>query len=133
MPTFVNPVDVHAPVGPYSHTAVVPTGAELVFIAGQVGMAADGTVPTAFVQQAELTFQNLRACLAAHQLDVDAVVKLSVFVLPGQDFQALRQIRERHFGAHRPASTTVYVPALAAPAFLLEVEAVAVKPVPAGR
>ena len=133
MLTFVNPRDVHAPVGPYSHTAVVPAGAELVFIAVQVGMAADGTVPAAFAQQAELTFQNLRACLAAHELDVDAVVKLSVFVLPGQDFEALRQIRERHFGAHRPASTTVYVPALAAPAFLLEVEAVAVRLVPAGR
>lgn len=133
MPTFVNPRDVHAPVGPYSHTAVVPPGAELVFIAGQVGMAADGTVPAAFGEQAELTFRNLRACLAAHELDVDAVVKLNVFVLPGQDFQALRQIRERHFGTYRPASTTVYVPALAAPAFLLEVEAVAVKQVPAGR
>ena len=133
MPTFVDPRNVHAPVGPYSHTAVVPPGAELVFVAGQVGMAADGTVPAAFAQQAELTFQNLRACLAAHQLDVDAVVKLNVFLLPGQDFQALRQIRERHFGTHRPVSTTVYVPALAAPAFLLEVEAVAVKPVAAGR
>ena len=132
MPTFVNPRDIHAPAGPYSHTAVVPRGAEIVFIAGQVGMTADGAVPGAFAEQAELTFRNLRACLAAHQLDVDAVVKLTVFVLPGQDFQALRQIRERHFGAHRPASTTVYVPALAAPAFLLEVEAVAMKPVLAG-
>jgi enamine deaminase RidA (YjgF/YER057c/UK114 family) len=133
MPTFMDPRDVHAPVGPYSHTAVVPPGAELVFVAGQVGMAVDGAVPAAFAQQAELTFRNLRACLAAHQLDLDAIVKLNVFLLPGQDFQALRQIRERHFGTHRPVSTTVYVPALAAPAFLIEVEAIAVKPVPAAR
>jgi enamine deaminase RidA (YjgF/YER057c/UK114 family) len=130
MPAFLDPKDVHAPVGPYSHTAVVPPGAELVFIAGQVGMGPDGGVPAAFTEQAELTFRNVRACLAAHGLGVEAVVKLSVFVLPGQDFQALRQIRERHFGTHRPASTTLYVPALAAPAFLLEVEAVAVKAVP---
>ena len=127
MPTFLNPQDVHAPVGPYSHTAAVPPGSELVFIAGQVGMAPDGAVPAAFADQAELTFRNVRACLKAHGLGIDAVVKLNVFVVPGQDFQALRQIRERHFGAHRPASTTVYVPALAAPAFLLEVEAVAAK------
>jgi enamine deaminase RidA (YjgF/YER057c/UK114 family) len=133
MPMFLNPSDVHAPVGPYSHTAVVPAGAELVFIAGQVGMGPDGVVPAAFAEQAELTFRNLRACLAAHELGVDAVVKLNVFVLPGQDFQALRRIREHHFGTHRPASTTVYVPALATPAFLLEVEAVAVKRVPASR
>ncbi|HJR71794.1 MAG TPA: RidA family protein [Gammaproteobacteria bacterium] len=124
---FVNPRDVHAPQGPYSHTAVVPAGTELIFIAGQVGMRPDGSVPSAFVEQAELTFENVRACLAAHGLGVEAVVRLGVFVLPGQDFAALRGVRERHFGAHRPASTTVYVPQLANPAFLLEVEAIAVR------
>jgi enamine deaminase RidA (YjgF/YER057c/UK114 family) len=127
MPTLVNPPDVHAPVGPYSHTAAVPAGTELVFIAGQVGIRPDGSVPAEFAEQAEVTFTNLRACLAVHGLGVDAVVRLGVFVLPGQDFAVLRAVRERHFGAHRPASTTVYVPALAAPTLLLEVEAVAEK------
>jgi enamine deaminase RidA (YjgF/YER057c/UK114 family) len=127
MPTFLDPGDVHAPVGPYSHTAVVPPGTELIFVAGQVGMHPDGSVPKGFAEQAELVFRNLRACLAAHGLGVEAVVKLGVFVVPGQDFAVLRATRERHFGAHRPASTTVYVPQLASPAFLLEVEAVAVK------
>jgi enamine deaminase RidA (YjgF/YER057c/UK114 family) len=91
-------------------------------------MRPDGTVPDRFAEQAELTFANLRACLAAHGLGVESVVRLGVFVLPQQDFQVLRAVRERHFGTHRPASTTVYVPQLAAPKFLLEVEAVAVKP-----
>ena len=126
-PTFLNPSGVHTPVGPYSHTAVVPAGAELVFVAGQVGIRSDGTVPVSFAEQAEQTFTNLSACLAAHGLGVDAVVKLTVFIVPPQDFQLLRAVREKHFGAHRPTSTTVYVPALAAPSLLLEVEAVAVK------
>jgi 2-iminobutanoate/2-iminopropanoate deaminase len=127
MVTFLNPRDVHVPVGPYSHTAVVPGGTELVFIAGQVGMRPDGSVPESFAEQAELTFANLRACLAAHGLGVEAVVKLGVFVLPQQDFQLLRAVREKYFGDHRPTSTTLYVPQLAAPSLLLEVEAVAVK------
>ena len=58
---------------------------------------------------------------------VELVVKLAVFVLPGNDFQVLKAIRERYFGVHRPTSTTVFVPQLASPSFLLEVEAVAVK------
>jgi 2-iminobutanoate/2-iminopropanoate deaminase len=125
--TFTNPRDVHPPVGPYSHTAAVPAGTELVFISGQVGMRLDGTVPAAFGEQAEVTFQNLRACLAAHGLGVEAVIKLGVFIVPGQDFQLLRAARERHFGAHHPTSTSVYVPQLAAPKFLLEIEAIAEK------
>jgi 2-iminobutanoate/2-iminopropanoate deaminase len=125
--TFTNPRDVHPPVGPYSHTAVVPAGTELVFISGQVGMRADGSVPRGFAEQAEATLQNLRACLAAHGLGVEAVVKLGVFMVPGQDFALLRAARERHFGSHRPTSTSVYVPQLAAPEFLLEIEAIAEK------
>ena len=123
--TFANPRDVHPPVGPYSHTAVVRMGTELVFVSGQVGMRPDGFTPPDFAEQCELSFRNLEACLAAHGLTLDAVVKLTVFVLPGQDFQLLRAARERHFAAHRPTSTTVYVPALASPAFLVEVEAIA--------
>ena len=125
--TFVNPRDVHAPVGPYSHTAIVQGGSELVFISGQVGMRDDGSIPSSFGEQVEIAFQNLQACLAAHGLGVDAVVKLGVFVLPGQDWELLRAARERHFGAHRPTSTSVFVPQLASPKFLVEIEAIAAK------
>jgi len=79
--SFLNPRDVHAPAGPYSRTAIVPQGSELVFVAGQVGMRADGSIPQAFAEQADVAFQNVRACL----------------------------------------------PQLASPAFLVEVEAIAVK------
>lgn len=125
--TFVDPRDVHPPAGPYSHTAVIPPGTTLIFVAGQVGMRPEGSVPETFAEQADLTFCNVRSCLAAHGLGLEAVVKLGVFLLPGQDFQILRAVRERHFGAHRPTSTTVFVPQLASPKFLLEIEAVAVK------
>jgi enamine deaminase RidA (YjgF/YER057c/UK114 family) len=130
---LLNPRDIHAPAGPYSHTAVVPPGTELIFVSGQVGMRPDGSIPTGFAEQAEVTFANVRACLAAHGLGVDAVVKLGVFVLPGQDFALLRAIREKHFGAHRPTSTTMFVPQLASPAFLLEVEAIAIRAAPTAR
>jgi enamine deaminase RidA (YjgF/YER057c/UK114 family) len=76
---------------------VVPVGAELVFVAGQVGMSPDGTVPSGFAEQAELTFRNVRVCLAAHGLGVEHVVKLSGFLLPGQDFALLREVRETAF------------------------------------
>src|SRR5690606_31911540 len=99
----------------------------LVFVSGQVGMRPDGSVPDDFAEQAELAFRNLRACLAAHGLSVADVVKLGAFLVPGQDFAILRAARERHFGTHRPTSTTVYVPQLATRALLVEVDAVAVK------
>jgi 2-iminobutanoate/2-iminopropanoate deaminase len=124
MAKFVNPHDVHAPVGAYSHTVSVPPGVELIFISGQVGMRPDGSVPASFAGQAEVVFENLRSCLAAHDLGMEAVVKLTTFLMPGVDIHLMREIRQRHFGEHRPASTAVYVPMLVS---MLEVEAVAVK------
>jgi enamine deaminase RidA (YjgF/YER057c/UK114 family) len=131
--TLLNPRDVHTPAGPYSHTAVVPKGAQLVFLAGQVGMRPDGSIADGFAEQAEVTFENVRACLAAHGLGFEAVVRLGVFVLPGQDLEVVRAVREKRFGTHRPTSTTVYVPQLASSAYLLEVEAIAVASPPKSR
>lgn len=113
----------------YSHTVSVPPGRELIFVSGQVGMRKDGSIPADFAEQADVVFQNLRACLAAHGAGMDALVKLTVFIVTGHDVARMREIRQRHLGAHRPASTAVFVPALVSPALLIEVEAVALKPV----
>jgi len=127
MMTFLNPSDVHTPVGAYSHTAMVPAGMSLVFVSGQVGVRPDGSIPTSFAEQAELVFQNLRACLVAHGLSIDSVVKLTTYVVSGQDIQVMREIRLRNLGEHKPTSTAVFVPQLVNPALLLEVEAIAIK------
>ena len=130
MSAFVNPPDVHAPVGAYSHTVSVPAGTTMVFISGQVGMRKDGSVAPSLAEQSELVFQNLRSCLAAHGLGMDAVIKLTTFVVAGQDMQTVRAARLRGFGSHRPTSTAVFVPQLVDPALLVEVEAVAIKAAP---
>jgi enamine deaminase RidA (YjgF/YER057c/UK114 family) len=130
MARFLNPSNVHTPVGAYSHTVAVPPGSELVFISGQVGIRPDGSLPASFAGQAEVVFENIRSCLIAHGVGMEAVVKLTTFIVPGQDVQIMREIRQRHFGEHRPVSTAVYVPQLVNAAYLLEVEAVAVKAAP---
>lgn len=114
----------------FSHTVAVPPGSQLVFISGQVGMRPDGSLPASFAEQAEVVFENVRSCLAAHGVGMEAVIKLTSFLVPGQDVRIMREIRQRHFGEHRPTSTAVYVQQLVDPAFLLEVEAVAIKTAP---
>jgi enamine deaminase RidA (YjgF/YER057c/UK114 family) len=127
MPSFLNPSTVHTPGGPYSHSAIVPAGTELIFISGQVGVRPDGSVPKSISEQAEQVFANIGALLAAHGLDASALVKFTMFVVAGQDMQAVRAARAKFVGAHRPASTAIYVSQLVDPAWLVEVEAVAAK------
>ena len=127
MVAFLNPPTVHAPGGTYSHSAVVPAGAELVFLSGQVGVRPDGSLPSSISEQADQVFANIGALLAAHGLDASALVKLTMFVVAGQDIQAVRAARAKFLGVHRPASTAVFVSQLVDAAWHVEVEAFAAK------
>lgn len=125
---FSNAAGVHAPLGLYSHTASVPEGAELIFIAGQVGVRPDGSTPATIADQADQVFANLITLLKAHELEASSIVKLTTFMVAGHDGDAVRAARLKHLGSHRPASTAVFVSQLVDPAWLVEVEAVAAKP-----
>ncbi len=127
MIAFLNPPTVHAPGGAYSHSAVVPAETELIFLSGQVGVRPDGSLPSSISAQADQVFANISALLAAHGLDASALVKLTMFVVAGQDIQAVRAARAKFLGAHKPASTAVFVSQLVDPAWLVEVEAFAAK------
>lgn len=131
MTTFSNPSGVHAPLGLYSHTAVVPQGTELIFISGQLGVQPDGSTPTTIGEQADQVFSNIVALLKAHGLGPANLVKLTTFMVAGHDGGAVRAARLKHLGDHRPASTAVYVSQLVDPAWFVEVEAVAARPVAA--
>jgi enamine deaminase RidA (YjgF/YER057c/UK114 family) len=125
--TFSNPAAVHAPLGLYSHTARVAEGTELIYLSGQVGVRPDGQTPPTIAEQADQVFANVVALLNAHGLDATSIVKLTTFMVAGQDGDAVRAARRKHLGSHRPASTAVFVAALVDPAWLVEVEAVAAK------
>lgn len=124
---FENPAGLPAPLGPYSHVAVVPAGSELVFVAGQVGIAADGTAAPTIAGQAELAFANLIAALRSQELDAADIVRLSVFIVSGHDATAVKLARQKFLGDHRPTSTTIFVPQLVSPEWYVEVDAIAVR------
>jgi len=127
MVSFLDPATVHNPGPAYSHTAVVPAGTELVFLSGQVGIRPDGSAPASVAEQADQVFANIAALLAAHGLGASALVKLTTFLVAGQDIQAVRAARSRFLGGHRPASTLVYVSQLAERTWHVEVEAIAAR------
>jgi 2-iminobutanoate/2-iminopropanoate deaminase len=107
--------------------AAVPSGTELVLLSGQVGIRPDGSLPESIAEQAEQVFANIAALLASQGLGVGSLVKLTMFVVAGKDIQAVRAARAKFMGAHRPASTAVFVSQLVDPAWHVEVEAIAAR------
>lgn len=126
MKEFRNPSDVHPPVGGYTHQIEV-TGAErLLILSGQVGMRPDGSVPQDAIEQLEVACENLIRNLHAAQMNVEDIVKLTFYLVhePGAVERAAerRQVLAAKFGEHRPCATLVFVPALAAPMYKVELD-----------
>jgi enamine deaminase RidA (YjgF/YER057c/UK114 family) len=125
-----NPPDVAPPPPSYSHGAAAGPDLRWLHLAGQVGIAPDGTIRDGFAAQLEQCFANVFAVLAADGMTKADIVKLVVFVTPhGPDVIAeYRDVRNRMMEGHTPPATYLGVTSLAHTGFLVEVEAIAAAP-----
>lgn len=133
MTELINPTEIHKPASSYSHVAVTPPGARWVHVSGQIGIDAAGRTAEGFAAQAEQAWRNVLACLAAGRMDLGDIVKVTTYLVDPAHVPESRAIRARFLGDHAPASTLVIVRALAGPAWLVEIEAVAAKRDPGPR
>ena len=121
-----NPPTV-APGNGYSHGIELPPNARLLYLAGQLGVAADGKMAPDIKGQAEQAWRNLGSVLEAAGMSYANLVKVTHFLVRREDIPAYREVRARFLGSHAPASTLLVISALARPDALIEVEAVAAK------
>jgi 2-iminobutanoate/2-iminopropanoate deaminase len=122
-----NPKTVHPPIGAYSHQVEVASNARWLAIAGQVGRTSDGQVPEDPIEQVTLALENIRLNLEAAGMGVEDVVKLNWYLVGQMDMARRRDVLTAWLKGNEPASTLVYVAALAAPEYRVEVEAWAAK------
>jgi 2-iminobutanoate/2-iminopropanoate deaminase len=98
---------------------------ELVFVAGQLGLAPDGTmVGPGIEEQTEQVLRNLAAILAEAGSSLANLVKTTVFLVDLGDFAAMNEVYARHVGDRPPARSTVEIAGLPSGA-RVEIEAVA--------
>lgn len=133
MTEFRDPPDIAPPFSSYHHTALTPAGADWLTISGQVGVHPDGRLAEGAQAQAAQALRNLLACLRAHDMGPEHLVKLTSYVIRPEDVGALRAARIEVLGPEiRPASTLAVISALAAPDWLVEIEAIAARPAARG-
>ena len=125
---FSTPDTVLPPYGAYSHAAVVSAAARLLFTAGQVGETREGVIPSTVEEQYEVTLRNIASILADRGASPADIVKLTTYLVQPIAPAAMRSIRDAVFGQIEPAATLLFVPRLAGPQYLVEIEAVAIVP-----
>ena len=111
----------------YTHAIEVAAGARMLFISGTVGVKPDGNVPPEFAAQVETVMQNLTEILKSGGMDWNDVVKFQGFLTGQADLATFAEVRQKYFGAQKPAMTVVWVSGLADPRWMVEVDLVAAK------
>ncbi|HUH40306.1 MAG TPA: RidA family protein [Castellaniella sp.] len=97
-----------------------------VFIAGQVGLRPDGSVPDTADEQIRLAFQRLEAILKYEGLGFEDLVELvSYHVNIDDQLSVFREIKDQYIGTQCPAWTILGVQALARDTLLIEIKATA--------
>jgi len=127
MNRYFNPSDIAPPVGRYSQGVEITDPGKTLYIAGQVGIRPDGTLPEDMEEQAEQAFLNIQSILRGANMDVENLVSIRIYLLSRDDLPKFRAARDRVFGDVAPASTLLIIAGLAQPEWLIEVDARAYK------
>ncbi len=129
----LKPKELGEPLGLYSYGVVAP-GGELVVVAGQVGVDGAGRVAGVdVISQTKQALENIRAVLAAAGCTMRDVVRFQTFLTRAEDIDGFMQARREVFPTYfadgtYPPNTLVVISRLVRPEFLVEIEAMAVKP-----
>lgn len=123
----INPATVPHPVGKYAHVTVIPKEASLFTFSGQIGINAEGVIPSNFNEQVKLTFDNIQALLASQDLTAEEVIKVNIWATQTIDWEYFDHIWISVFGEHYPSMTIAYISALGLPEIAIEIEIWAAK------
>ena len=112
---------------PISHYTDAVRHGDLLFISGVGPLDAEGKVVGGAdaAAQCEQVFRNMARILEAAGLGFPDVLKVTVYLTDVNDRVRINPVRQRTFGASRPASTLFGVAQLALPGMKIEIEAVA--------
>jgi 2-iminobutanoate/2-iminopropanoate deaminase len=111
-------------IGPYSQAV---RAGNLVFASGQIPIdpATGQFVSGGIAEQTEQVLRNLTAVFAAAGIELNQVVKTTVFLAALEDFTAMNEVYGRFFPEQPPARATVQAARLPRDA-KVEIEAIAV-------
>ncbi|MET0143283.1 MAG: RidA family protein [Ilumatobacteraceae bacterium] len=121
----VMPSSIAPPAASYAHAVLSEGAGRLLHTSGVVPIAPDGSVPDDVGEQATIVWGNIAAILTDAGMAVDDIVSVTTYVVVGEPLGPVMAARDAAFAGHIAASTLVCVPALAQPAWRMEVAIVA--------
>ena len=123
MKTYRNPPNIHQPLAAYTHQIEVKEPMRWLVISGQVGQEKDGYIPEDSIQQLEVALENISRNLHAAKMEIQDIVKLTFYLVGSMKAEKRRNVIATWLQGHQPCMTLLYVAALAAPMYKVELDA----------
>lgn len=93
------------PIGPYSQA--IKAG-NTVYVSGQIALRNDGTMDSTSIENETLqVITNIKAVLAAAKIDLNNVVKSTIYVTDLKNFKKINEVYATFFKENPPARETV--------------------------
>lgn len=123
----LNPEGMHRSPA-FTQVIAVSQPGKLIFVGGQNGVNKEGKIVGGDVgSQAEQSFRNVLTALKAAGATLGDVVKMTIYLVQGQPIrEAFAAVQPLLVGSPPPTLSVIVVAGLANPAFLIEIEAMAV-------
>ena len=121
----ISPSTIAAPAANYAHAVLTEHATRWLHTSGVVPTRPDGSVPDDIGQQAEVVWANISAMLDEAAMGPTDVVSVTTYAVVGEPLAAVMAARDEFLAGHLAASTLVTVPALAQPAWKMEIAIVA--------
>jgi enamine deaminase RidA (YjgF/YER057c/UK114 family) len=113
----------------FSQVVTVQGNGKTIYIGGQDALNAKGEIVGKgdIGAQTEQVMKNLETALSACDATFENVIKLSIYIVQGQDIRKGFQASQKFLGElkHPPVITGFFVSALANPDYLVEIDAIA--------
>ena len=81
---------------------------DLIYLSGQLGTRADGTLPGTFGEQVRQALDNVSGVLQAAGSSLSLVAKVNIYITDFSRLPEMNEIYPEYF-PHRPAKTTVEI------------------------
>jgi 2-iminobutanoate/2-iminopropanoate deaminase len=117
-------VDVYATTADYVHALELREPRRLLFVSGTMGLDANGKSPATLPEQLTLVWANVRAILAAADMTVDDIVRVTSYLRDAAFAEPNAAARVGALGGRAVPTTAIVVQTLS-PGWLIELEVVA--------
>ena len=122
--TAINPSDGIYPATDYVHAMEVRGATRTLYVAGTMGLDPGGRPAATLEAQFELVWANIRRILAAADMTVDNIVRVTSYLRDAAYVGANQRARIAALGGRRVPTTAIVVATLD-PGWLVEIEVIA--------